>query len=309
MDQPKISYSLVSGTSIFSRTFICHYMKGHGFIMGNEKITTPPKIKRIDTKQWWALENVPSASSMVSFWVSIRLISGPGTWKSPHLKSGTSSDIWTSEPSFSGAKHVNRPGIFHLNYHLMGGGIGVPTNLPNRGMALAWAFWPRRACCQLWRSWAWPPSATPKRPRPTMWTTGQILLQQTVVFFAPWKVIYMAKHWQAGKNSYTIWMKRVDIDFISYICKLMDGDSQHQCDEVVWADPRDSSHGWVGFFPVFFFVGKKHVRHIWNFFSPQQSAASSNPIPGLRFDKEAHRGQEGNGSPARWYTPGVHLRK
>ena len=118
-------------------------------------------------------------------------------------------------------------------------------------MALVWAFWPRRACCQLWRSWAWPPSATPKR-HPTYKTC-----------FSPLKTHNMAKHWQAGKTPTQFeWNESTSMYFL--LSNWWMDDSQHQCDEVVWADPREFLARVGGFFP-FFLVGKKHTTDLKTF--------------------------------------------
>ena len=99
----------------------------------------------------------------------------PGTWNPEnHL---------TSEPSCSGAKHVNLPG-FSILITILWGEVSCGTyKPPNRGMAPVWAFWPRRACCQLWRSWAWPPSATPKRHRPTKHVDHWTVCYNKLVFY------------------------------------------------------------------------------------------------------------------------------
>ena len=144
-------------------------------------------------------------------------------------------------------------------------------------MALVWAFWPRRACCQLWRSWAWPPSATPKR-HPTYKTC-----------FSPLKTHNMAKHWQAGKTPTQFeWNESTSMYFLlsNWWMGTLNTNVMKLCERIL----GNSSHGWVGFFPFFF--GRKETHDRSGNLSPQQSAAN-NPIPGLRFDKEAHRGQEG----------------
>ena len=128
MDQPKISYSLVSGTPIFSGPSFATIKNWEGtrFHYGKQKKSLHPQksnelIPNNDGpwKMYLRLQSWPHSGYQVVRFQWFEPKNHP-TWNPEHHL--------TSEPSCSGAKHVNRPGIFHLHYHLIRGTYNLPPS-------------------------------------------------------------------------------------------------------------------------------------------------------------------------------------